>query len=82
MMSKQQLIEILTVPGCTSKRPMRDLVDSLLQENEISNVEVRQIGVATDTMAVREKFPGSPTIRVNGIDVDPEGDKQSNYGMG
>jgi len=33
-------------------------------------------------MAVREKFPGSPTIRVNGIDVDPEGDKQSNYGMG
>ena len=82
MMSKQQLIEILTVPGCTSKRPMRDLVDSLLQENEIDNAEVREVEVATDAMAVREKFPGSPTVRVNGIDVDPEDDRQSNYGMG
>lgn len=81
-MSKQQLIEILTVPGCSSKRPMRDLVDSLLQENEILNAEVREIEVATDAMAVRKKFPGSPTVRVNGIDVDPEGDKQGNYGMG
>ncbi len=82
MMSKQLLIEILTVPGCSSKRPMRDLVDSLLQENKIDNVEVREVEVVTDAMAVREKFPGSPTVRVNGIDVDPEGDKQGNYGMG
>ncbi len=81
-MSKNKLIEILTVPGCTSKKPMRAMVDSLLKEHGNPNVEVREIDIATDAMAMREKFPGSPTIRVDGRDVDPEGDKQSNYGMG
>ena len=37
-------------------------------------VEVREI--RTDEQASRERFPGSPTIRINGADVQPprEGD--------
>jgi hypothetical protein len=35
-------------------------------------VEVREI--ETDADAERESFPGSPTIRINGEDVQPPGD--------
>ena len=33
---------------------------------------VEQIEVLSDEDAARLRFPGSPTIRVNGADVDPQ----------
>jgi hypothetical protein len=35
-------------------------------------IEMREID--TDAEAERESFPGSPTIRVDGVDVQPPGD--------
>jgi hypothetical protein len=35
--------------------------------------EIRRIEVKTDEEAVAFCFPGSPTIRINGKDIDPEG---------
>ena len=35
-------------------------------------VELREID--TDTDAEREEFPGSPTIRIDGEDIQPPGD--------
>jgi hypothetical protein len=37
---------------------------------------VEQIEVVTDEDAERLAFPGSPTIRVNGTDIDPAGASQ------
>jgi hypothetical protein len=37
---------------------------------------IEQIQVRTDEDAGRLRFPGSPTIRVDGVDVDPEGAAQ------
>ena len=33
--------------------------------------EVRRVEITTDEEALRWGFPGSPTIRVNGQDIDP-----------
>jgi hypothetical protein len=43
------------------------------------NAAIQEIAVTDDAMARRLKFPGSPTIRVNGrnVDVNP----QSSYGL-
>ena len=38
--------------------------------------EIEQIEVLTDEDAERYQFPGSPTIRVDGVDVDPAGAAQ------
>lgn len=35
--------------------------------------EIRRIEVKTDEEAAALSFPGSPTIRINGNDIDPEG---------
>jgi hypothetical protein len=39
-------------------------------------VPINEIEVLTDEDAERLAFPGSPTIRVNGADVDPRGAAQ------
>jgi hypothetical protein len=64
-------IEILYVPGCPNFQPAADAVAHIL-ESESLHVEVRPVLVQTETEAAALRFPGSPTIRVNGNDVESE----------
>lgn len=61
-------IEILYVPGCPNFQPAWDAVSALLAADSL-RAEVRRIPVLTDAQAEALQFPGSPTIRVNGRDV-------------
>jgi len=63
-------IEILFVPGCPNLQPALDAVSSLLAANSLP-VELRRIPVFTVAQAEALRFPGSPTIRINGADVEP-----------
>lgn len=61
-------IEILYFEGCPNHEPaeraVRDILEELKVEAEISHVNVRD-----EATAERVRFPGSPTIRVDGEDV-------------
>ena len=37
--------------------------------------------IASDGAAQRERFLGSPTVRVNGRDVEPEAEQRTDYGL-
>ncbi len=37
--------------------------------------------IADEATAVRERFLGSPTVRVNGVDVDPGAKHRTSYGL-
>jgi hypothetical protein len=65
-------IEFLFWRGCPSHPEARDLLGEVL---EASGVEatVEEHEVTTQEEAERLRFPGSPTIRVDGRDVDPDG---------
>lgn len=43
--------------------------------------EIRRIEVKTDEEAAAQCFPGSPTIRINGKDIDPEGARVQRAGL-
>ena len=63
-------IEVLYFPGCPNRLPARNRLHAILRQEgmqtEIIEVEVR------DEFAARSlNFPGSPTIRINGLDIDP-----------
>ncbi len=45
----------------------------LEEENVTDAIAIHE--VATDEDALALQFPGSPTIRVNGADIDPVGDR-------
>lgn len=65
-------IELFYWEGCPSYPEARQLLDDLLAERGVdAEVELRE--VRTDEEAEALRFPGSPTIRVDGHDVDPRG---------
>ena len=65
-------IEFLFWEGCPSHPEAKALLQEVLDEHGIeARVEVREIH--THEEAVELAFPGSPTIRVDGRDVDPAG---------
>lgn len=71
-------VELLFVPGCPNYEPAMERVKKVLAA-EALNVEVRCVPVNTADDARALMFPGSPTIRVNGCDVEP--DKMSAPGL-
>ena len=65
-------IEILYWEGCPSHPEALALLEAVLAESGVETpVEVRE--VRSHEEAVELGFPGSPTIRVDGLDVDPAG---------
>ncbi len=65
-------IELLYWEGCPSYPEAKALLEEVLAERGLAGqVEMRE--VLTHEEAVALSFPGSPTIRVNGRDVDPAG---------
>jgi hypothetical protein len=65
-------IELYYWEGCPSYPEALALLQSVIAERGL-NVEVGLREVKTDDEAVVLRFPGSPTIRVDGRDVDPVG---------
>ena len=66
-------VELLWWEGCPSHpQALEDLTDVLRSEG--LDVEVERREIETDDQARRERFPGSPTIRIDGDDVVAPGD--------
>jgi hypothetical protein len=63
-------IEILYVPGCPHHQPAFERLQKVLA-SEAQSAEIRQVGVNTEAEAKAPLFPGSPTIRIEGEDVEP-----------
>lgn len=63
-------IEVLYSPQCTGYLPALVLVREVLAETEIT-AQVKLIRVETEAEAHQLQFIGSPTVRVDGLDVEP-----------
>jgi hypothetical protein len=61
-------IQVLVSPGCGHGAIARELVSQVVAENA-PQAEVETILVSTLEDASRYSFPGSPTVRVNGADI-------------
>ena len=63
-------VEVLYFDGCpTYERAEKTLREVLAEEG--MDAEVNLVAINTDEEARRLRFPGSPTIRVNGEDLFP-----------
>jgi hypothetical protein len=65
-------VEFLYWEGCPSYPEARDLLEEVLRDRGV-NAEVRIHKVESKREAEELRFPGSPTIRIDGRDVDPGG---------
>lgn len=65
-------VELLLWSGCPSGDDARRQLHGVMEEQGIDPALVVERTVGSDDEAARERFVGSPTVRVNGVDaVDP-----------
>ncbi|MGI8420893.1 MAG: DF family (seleno)protein [Gaiellaceae bacterium] len=79
-MSRAVQIEILTFAGCPNAEPSLELVQRIAAAVGVE-ADVRQIEVESAEQAERLHFLGSPTIRVDGRDVEPGADDRGDYAL-
>lgn len=77
---RRPLVEILYFDGCPNHEPAHALVTRLARELSLEP-ELRLVRVADQEDAERLRFLGSPTIRVGGVDVDPETEERHDYAL-
>lgn len=65
-------IELLFWAGCPSYPEAEALLVDVLSERGL-DAPLRRLEVRTQEEAERLGFPGSPTIRIDGRDIDPAG---------
>jgi len=74
-------VEILHTQGCGNWEAARDAVYRMAEEVGVV-VSVSDVVVDTQGTAEALRFAGSPTVRVRGLDVQPEAEGANDYGLG
>jgi len=65
-------IELLYWEGCPSHPEAKQMLEQILAERGLeTSIAVKEVKTQEEAEALR--FPGSPTIRIDGRDVDPAG---------
>jgi hypothetical protein len=72
------VIEVFYVPGCPNHHAAIQNLRNALRFVAI-DAPIQEIAVTNEAMARQLKFPGSPTIRVDGRDVEPNA--HDSYGV-
>jgi hypothetical protein len=73
-------VELLYVDGCPGRDALLAQLTQLLAERELA-VEIEQRPIDSADAARRERFLGSPTLRIDGLDVDPTAVQRTDYGL-
>lgn len=73
-------VEIPHVEGCPGHAALLGRLPTLLSRAGVgAAIDIREI--ADPESAVRERFLGSPTLRVDGVDVDPGAARRTDFGV-
>ncbi len=73
-------IDFLFWKKCPSHPITWERLQAVLNRLELQ-AELDRVEIHTDKDAVQHAFPGSPTIRINGQDIDPEGAREQRVGL-
>ncbi len=63
-------IELLYFEGCPSYQTALKCLEEVIKEQKLS-VHVEMVKTESDEEALKNRFLGSPSIRVNGLDIEP-----------
>ena len=63
-------VEVFYTEHCPFWREVAKTIEEVLGESEIKAL-AKRVKVSSEGEAKRLGFPGSPTVRINGVDIDP-----------
>lgn len=73
-------IELLYFDGCPSHEALLPRLRELLAQAGV-DAPIQQRRVESGEAAERERFLGSPTVRLDGVDIDPGAAARTDYGL-
>jgi hypothetical protein len=73
-------IELLYFSGCPTFKNAETVLSEVMAELDI-DTPVEKIDVQSQEEAVERKFLGSPTIKVDGLDVDKSAREATDYAL-
>ena len=73
-------VEVLSFAGCPHARAAVALVELVARDATVG-VDLRLIDVPDAASAVERRFLGSPTVRVEGRDVEPGSDDRADFAL-
>jgi hypothetical protein len=73
-------VEILFFEGCPNHQPTLELAREVIADLGVS-AEVREVAVETPEHAETLRFVGSPSVRVNGRDIEPGTEERSSFAL-
>lgn len=73
-------VEVLFFEGCPNHKPAVELARAVARDLGVSG-EVDEVEVKTPEDAKRLRFLGSPSIRVDGLDVEPKARGRTDFGF-
>ncbi len=73
-------VEMLFFDGCPNYLAARELVERVLAEESVA-ADVESIRITDQAGAEERRFIGSPTVRVDGLDVEPAARDVTDYGF-
>ncbi len=73
-------VEVLWFEGCANHEAAIALLDEVIASSG-RQADVTEVYIPDEEAANRRHFPGSPTIRVDGRDIEPGYADSGNYGL-
>ena len=80
-MVEHVLLEALFAPNCGSREATLLMIDAASRDKSL-HIDFKEITVGSMPEAQSAKFLGSPSIRVNGKDIEQESIQKTDYGVG
>jgi hypothetical protein len=80
-MHKDGSVVVLHNEGCPATPKTIELIKECILELGIKNIDFQEVLIATQEEAEEWRFLGSPTVQVNGIDIDPSARNSNVFGF-
>jgi hypothetical protein len=74
-------VEVLFFDGCPSYEALLPHLQALLTSAGAGDTDINLVRVEDADAAEAERFLGSPTIRIDGVDVEPVANERTDYGL-
>jgi len=71
---------VLFSEGCDNTPPTIGLIEQIALESRIE-IDLKTVPVESQDQAQQWKFLGSPTVQVNGLDIEPSARSATGFGL-
>lgn len=80
-MNKSVYVQVLYTDGCPNLSPTIDLIERARKDLGLA-VTIEKVLMTSQEQAIQLRCLGSPTVQINGVDIDPATRESLFFGLG